>query len=93
MFRIGLKPQSTPNRKQDLRCIPVRGGVVCRTGRKPIEGITDHDFIFSNPVNVPDGGEFIGIVVRKLAHRVLAVGYPRKEEQENEAQDESWPYS
>ena len=84
-FRSGYKPHEASNWKQDLGRIPARGGVVCCIGRKPIEGIPDHDLLLSDPVDIPDGMEGVGIVVRKFSLRVLAIGYPSKEEQENEA--------
>jgi hypothetical protein len=90
-FRSGYKPHEASNWKKDLRCIPARGGVVCRMGRKPIEGIPDHNLILSDPVNIPDSVECVGIVVREFSLRVLSIGYPSKEEQEKEAWEESRP--
>ena len=84
-FRSGYKSHEASNMKQDLGCVPARGGVVCHIGRKPMEGIPDHDLILGDPINVSDGVEIFGIVVRKFSLRVLAIGYPSKEEQENEA--------
>ncbi len=86
-FRSGYKSHEASNWKQDLGCIPARGGVVCRIGRKPIEGIADHNLILSDPVNIPDGVEFFGIIVRKFSILVLAVRHPRKKEKEDETQE------
>ena len=61
--------------------------MVGRMGRKPIEGIADHDLILSDPVDIPDGVEGIGIVVRKFLLQVLTVGHPRKKDEESETQE------